>query len=153
MSIYVFDTNIFINLQQRQPIDLYPSVWEKISELMEAGTVISSHEVYEEIMVGDDELTSWIKHREESFVLSSEIIQRNVRDILKTHRALVEGGKKKNTADPFVIAVANVLGGKVVTTETLSGGSNPPKIPNVCMDLGIDCMDFVAFQREMKLSF
>ena len=32
---YVFDSNIFIGLQQRQPRDVYPSVWNKIDELME----------------------------------------------------------------------------------------------------------------------
>lgn len=29
MAKYVFDSNIFINLQRRQPIDIYPSLWKK----------------------------------------------------------------------------------------------------------------------------
>lgn len=148
MPRYVFDANIFINLQQRQPIDIYPSVWEKVSELMENGIIISSHEVYEEIIVGNDELASWVKSRETSFVLSDEQIQQSVRDILKQHRGLVEGGKKKNTADPFVIAVAKVYGGKVVTNEAFAGGHNPPKIPNVCLAINIDCIDFVSFSGK-----
>ena len=44
---YVFDSNIFINLHQRQPRDIYPSVWNKIDELMANGTIISSREVYD----------------------------------------------------------------------------------------------------------
>jgi hypothetical protein len=153
MLKYVFDTNVFITLQRIQPIDLYPSVWEKISELMEEGYVISSHEVFDEITVGDDELVLWVKTREKYFVLSSEDIQQEVREILKSHRELVEGGKKKNSADPFVIAVAKQCGGKVVTTETLAGKDQPPKIPNVCSVMQIACIDFVSFQREMKLKF
>ena len=153
MPKYVFDTNVFINLQRLQPIDLYPSVWEKVSELMEEGIVISSHEVYEEITIGDDELVLWVKKREKSFILSDEMIQQEVRDILKTHRGLVEGGKKKNSADPFVIAIARQCGGKVVTTETMAGADQPPKIPNVCLALHTECIDFVSFQREMKLAF
>ena len=46
MAKYVFDSNIFINLQRRQPIDIYPSLWSKIGDLMENGTIISSQEVY-----------------------------------------------------------------------------------------------------------
>lgn len=37
MAKYVFDSNIFINLQRRQPIDVFPSLWEKIGELMDNG--------------------------------------------------------------------------------------------------------------------
>ena len=153
MSKYVFDTNVFINLQRMQPIDLYPSVWENVSKLMEEGIVVSSHEVFEEITIGDDELVLWAKKREAYYLLSDENIQMEVREILKLHRGLVEGGKKKNSADPFVIAVAKLCGGKVVTTETLAGADQPPKIPNVCMALKIECIDFVSFQREMKFEF
>ena len=153
MSKYIFDTNVFINLQRMQPIDVYPSVWEKVSEFMEEGIIISSHEVYEEITIGDDELVLWAKKREKFFVLSDEKIQMEVREILKHFRGLVEGGKKKNSADPFVIAVAKRYGGKVVTTETMAGADQPPKIPNVCKALQMECIDFVSFQRELKLAF
>lgn len=40
MKRYVFDSNIFINLERRQPIDIFPSLWGKIGELMEQGTII-----------------------------------------------------------------------------------------------------------------
>ena len=59
MAKYVFDSNIFINLQRRQPIDIYPSLWTKIGELMEHGIIISSKEVYDEIMIGGDDLEKW----------------------------------------------------------------------------------------------
>ena len=54
MAKYVFDSNIFINLQRRQPLDVFPSLWVKIGELMDDGTIISSQEVYDEIMIGGD---------------------------------------------------------------------------------------------------
>ena len=152
-AVYVFDSNIFVDLQRRQPIDLYPSVWEKISRLMDDGVIISSHEVYEEIQAGSDDLAEWVKLREKSFVPSEESIQLIVREILVRYRALVEGGKKKNNADPFVIAVAKANNCKVVTSESPSGGQQPPKIPNVCSALNIECMSFVAFQREMRFAF
>lgn len=69
---YVFDANIFINLHQRQPRDIYPSVWNKIDELMANGTIISSREVYDELLRNDDSLSGWAKSRKEYF-LPSEI--------------------------------------------------------------------------------
>ena len=49
MAKYVFDSNIFINLQRRQPLDVFPSLWVKIGELMDDGTIISSQEVYDAV--------------------------------------------------------------------------------------------------------
>ena len=68
MAKYVFDSNIFINLQRRQPIDIYPSLWSRIGELMDEGTIVSSQEVYDEIMIGGDDLEKWAKSRKECFV-------------------------------------------------------------------------------------
>ena len=95
---YVFDANIFINLHQRQPRDVYPSVWNKIDELMASGTIISSREVYDELTRSDDSLSEWAKSRKEYFLPSEISIQEKVRKILSEHRGLVEGGKKQNNA-------------------------------------------------------
>lgn len=150
---YIFDSNIFIELQRRQPIDVYPSVWEKISELMEKGVVVSCQEVYEEILVGHDSLATWVKQRASFFIPTTEEVQTEVRSILANYRGLVEGGKKKNSADPFVIALARLSGYAVVSQEARSNNMNSPKIPNVCSELGIKCLTFIDFSREMKLVF
>lgn len=150
---YVFDTNIFINLQRRQPIDVYPSVWKKISDLMADGTIISSCEVFDEIARGKDALSEWAKKRKQYFIPSEINIQNGVRKILKEHRGLVEGGKKNNDADPFIIAIAKIADCAVVTEEARSNSEQAPKIPNVCEAYGITYMDFVGFSREMKLAF
>lgn len=48
---------------------------------------------------------------------------------LITNRGLVD---KKNSADPFVIALAKQEHCKVVTEEVPSRNSKSPKIPDVC---------------------
>lgn len=153
MAKYVFDSNIFIRLQRRQPIDIFPSLWNKISDLMSDGTVISSQEVYDELMIGEDDLGKWAKARKEYFLPSDVPVQQEVRRILLSHRGLVEGGKKKNSADPFVIALAKQQGCKVVTEEAPSHNISAPKIPDVCSAFQIECVDFVAFAREEKFEF
>lgn len=153
MAKYVFDSNIFINLQRRQPIDVFPSLWAKIGELMDNGIVISSREVYDEIMIGGDDLEKWAKERKECFLPSDVPVQQDVRAILSTHRGLVEGGKKKNSADPFVIALAKQQRCKVVTEEVPSHNMAAPKIPDVCNAYHIECVDFIGFAREEKFAF
>ncbi len=153
MTGYVFDTNIFINLQRRQPIDLYPTVWNKIGELMSEGVIISSQEVLDEIAIGGDDLEKWAKARKECFLPTDISVQQKVRDILKNYRGLIEGGKNKNSADPFVVALAQDKKYKVVTEETPTRNSNSPKIPDVCDAYSIECLNFVDFAREAKLNF
>ena len=153
MAKYVFDSNIFINLQRRQPIDIYPSLWSKIGDLMENGTIISSQEVYDEIMIGGDDLEKWAKARKECFLPSSVPVQQEVRAILVSHRGLVEGGSTKNSADPFVIALAKQEHCKVVTEESRTRNVKSPKIPDVCDAYQIECIDFVGFAREEKFAF
>jgi hypothetical protein len=150
---YIFDANIFINLQRRQPLDIYPSVWEKVSSLMRDGVIISSREVFDEITESDDDLSKWAKAREESFLPSDVAIQTGVRKILKEHRGLVEGGKKKNNADPFVVALAQITGCSLVTEEVHSNNPQTPKLPDVCEIYGVTYLDFVGFQREMRMAF
>ena len=153
MAKYVFDSNIFINLQRRQPIDIFPSLWTKIGELMDNGTIISSQEVFDELMIGGDDLGKWAQARHKSFFLSDIPIQQDVRDILLKFRGLVEGGKKKNSADPFVIALAKQKNCKVVTEEVPTHNMNSPKIPDVCSAYQIECIDFISFAREEKFTF
>lgn len=153
MAKYVFDSNIFINLQRRHPIDVFPSLWIKIGELMDNGTIISSREVYDEIMIGGDDLKNWAEERKECFLPSDVPVQQEVRTILLTYRGLVEGGKKKNSADPFVIALAKQYQCKVVTEEVPTHNMASPKIPDVCDSYNIECVDFVGFAREEKFTF
>ena len=150
---YVFDSNIFINLHQRQPRDIYPSVWNKIDELMANGTIISSREVYDELTRSDDSLSEWAKSKKEYFLPSEIPIQERVRKILSEHRGLVEGGKKQNNADPFVIALAQENNCELVTEECRSNSLVAPKIPNICDAYGVTCMNFVDFVRKLKLTF
>ena len=151
---YVFDSNIFIGLERRQPRDVYPSVWKKIEELMEDGTIISSAEVFDELSLGDDTLSAWAKSRKESFLPSEISLQERVRKILAEDRGLVEGGKKRNNADPFVIALAQEKSCVVVTEEARSNNpSTAPKIPDICEKYGVQHINFVGFMREMKLIF
>ena len=104
-------------------------------------------------MIGGDDLEKWAKARKDSFLPSTVLVQQEVRSILLSHRGLVEGGSKKNSADPYVIALAKQEQCKVVTEETHTRNDKSPKIPDVCDAYQITCIDFVSFAREEKFTF
>lgn len=63
--------------------------------------------------------------------------------ILKAFPLLVDSSKGRSGGDPFLIALARIHGHIVVTEEMLSNSSKKPKIPNVCVAYGIECITFL----------
>ena len=63
---------------------------------------------------------------------------------------LINSKTGKSGGDPWIIASAqNFQTSVVVTQENLSGEEDRPKIPNVCKDLGIECIKIVdLIKRE-----
>jgi hypothetical protein len=149
---YVFDTNIFINLKNKYPSDIFTSLWEQIEMLFENGVIISSDEVIEEIKKGNDDLENWINERKASFYPSNEPIQILVREILGQFSGLVTGAKKPNAADPFLIALARQMACTVVTEENRSGSDLSPKIPNIRDFYNVRCIKFFEFLRENRIT-
>jgi predicted nucleic acid-binding protein len=148
---YVFDTNIFINLKNRYPSDIFTKLWKQIETLFSNGIIISSDEVIEEIKRGNDDLEEWANARKNSFYPSNEPVQMIVKEILRRFNGLVTSPRKPNAADPFLIALAKQMSCTVVTEENRSGNDLSPKIPNICDFYNIRCIKFVEFLRENKI--
>jgi hypothetical protein len=61
-----------------------------------------------------------------------------------------------NAADPWVIAHARLARAIVVTYEDKAVNrkpTKPPKMPDVCSDLGMRSLKVVEFLKEAKISF
>ena len=57
---YIFDTNIFIRSKNEMPMEVWPTFWRRMAEMIKSGQVYSSVEVKAKIDKGKDELTTWI---------------------------------------------------------------------------------------------
>jgi hypothetical protein len=134
---YSFDTSAVIN--GRRDIYLpetFGSVWEGIEQMVETGQVRAVDEVKRELSKKSDEAFAWAKSVKDLFVPLTADIQRATTAILAEHPRLLGLGGARNSADPFVIALAKARGGTVVTQE-LSRNIRKPKIPDVCDALSI----------------
>lgn len=148
---FVFDSNVFINMQRHHPQDVFGSLWLKISEAFEKGMVISSAEVLDELRVGDDALVVWANQRKFAFIRSGYEIQNLVRSILLRFPDLVTGSRKSNSADPFVIALAKHRNCILVSDETMAGNGQPVKIPNVCIAYDVKQIKYIDFLRALNI--
>ncbi len=151
-KIYVVDTCSFTTLHKTYPRDVFPGVWDKVTELIESGRLISVDEVLHEITRQDDLLAKWAKTKKEIFVPLTEEVQDAAKYIVNRFVKILDFKKNKSGADPFVIGLARIRPEAVVVTEEkYSGGPDKHKIPDICDALNIPHMNFLAMIKTEGL--
>ena len=157
MTIYVFDSGPFIALFRYYYPRQFPSLWKRFDEMVAAGQITSTREVFNELQGHEDNLKKWCKSSRKVFVTPTIEELAFVKEIFSVSHFQVmvrkrERLKGKPVADPFVIARAKCLEeGCVVTTEKNS--PNAARIPNVCEHFKIDCVDLERFMEREQWQF
>jgi hypothetical protein len=146
-TVYSIDTSCLVHGWHRAyPPKRFPGLWGRIDELIDAGRLLASIEVFSEIEKKDDELCAWAKDRKA--VLFRDIddeVQGAVVHVMATYPKLVDTAKGRSGGDPFVIALALVGDPmRTVLTQELGGTADKPKIPFVCQSEGIPCINLLA---------
>ena len=133
------------------PKDVFPGAWNKLQELVRSGILISLELVLEELKYQDDEVLSWAKENLEIFLPLDEAIQKKAKEILKTHKNLIDLKRRKSGVDPFLIASAAINRCAVITEEKPSGGPHKSKIPDVCRAYNVECLAILEMFRKEGL--
>ena len=154
---FVFDTSSFRILRHYYP-NRFPSVWAGLEDLVVAGQLISTREVFNELENFDDPgpLLAWAKDHKDIFATptneETEFVARIFQvphfQALIAQKAILTG---RPVADPFVVAAAGVKAGTVVTQERFK--QNAAKIPNVCQHFGVPCIDLEEFMTTQGWNF
>jgi len=151
---YSIDTSAFLDGWVRYyPPDVFPPLWRKIEGLIATTELRASIEVGEELRRKDDGVYKWTKSQNGLFSAIDLDIQFKVKEILTQFPRLVSSQSNRTTADPFVIALAQIENCIVVTGEKLTGSVNHPKIPDVCRQLNIRCMTLLEMIRNENWIF
>jgi len=90
---------------------------EIIAERMQNGDILISREVIAEIRLGGDELKNWVRENASAIVETDEEIQAEFTRLVNQYPGWVDPNSPKNLVDPYVIAVAIIHEGVVVTQE------------------------------------
>lgn len=151
--VYCIDTSALMDLTERYPDSVFPTLWKNIEALVSQKRLIAPREVFKEI-VWDVQLQNWAKkHRKMFKDLDKEQIQ-YVKEIEAKYPSLVDSGKTTPDADPFIIALAKVENATVITSEkSASPTSTRVKIPDVCPAYGIKCVSLTEWFNEQKWKF
>jgi len=150
---YVIDTSAFIDLwRRRYPRDVFPTIWQRIDELINSGELIAPDEVLGELKIQRDDLADWAKKQSLFKSLDAEQIS-YVQKIIGQFPNSFDPQKTTPDADPFVVALALSKGWKVITSESPGGTSPRKKIPDLCVHYKIPCLSVLEFFREKQWTF
>lgn len=146
--IYIIDACALIDASKNYPLSkkTFQSIWDKIAEMFEEGTLMSSAEIFDEVK--DKDISEWLKSYKSCFIPIDESIQKTTKEILDKFPNMININKNKKSSsngDPFLIATAIEKQGIVVTNE--KNGLN--KIPAVCKSFNIESINLLQFIDEI----
>jgi hypothetical protein len=124
-------------MNRENPIDVFPSLWEKLEDLIKKGLLVSHEEVFNEIAQQDDMLEKWAKKNKSLFKKPTP----NQSKIIALTKELKDAKQK------MLWEIKRLI----VTEEKIKG--TKVRIPLVCQNYGIECMDRIEMFREEKWSF
>lgn len=127
-----------------------PSFWERLSEEIEAGIIVSPVDVLLETEKRSPELHKWLKVRERCIVEIDDDLQDAVAEIVNDHPLMAKNRKGASSADAWVVSLAHLRAAIVVSEESLADSDKRPKIPGVCKQRNIMCMNLLGFMRAER---
>lgn len=156
LSHYCVDSSSLLHAANRAyPPRRFPRLWREIEALVDEGRLIISIEVYRELERKDDEVFAWCKERRDVFCREIDgDVQAHVIRLMRAYPRLVDTRKGKSGGDPFVIAQALAANPHlVIVTEEKGGSETSPKIPFVCANEGLRCIDILTLIDEEDWTF
>lgn len=142
---YCFDTSSIILIRQSYPDDIFQTLNKLLTPIFESGKIIVINSVLEELKSMHIDLFNFIKqkvpkNRQEKYENYILITQKII------HTYYDNRGRSHNLkADPHVLACAKEENITVVTEEL---GSDPTKMPFICRQENIKCINFIEFLRK-----
>jgi len=170
--IYVFDTSSFIELKKfSEYSDILVSLWSNLEHLAMKGRLISPKKVLEDLIpdlekpgTKNDELVAWAKNHNTLFQDEEDLdFLKALAEITNKYKQTwVDIDSEKNQSDPYVVALAvsrkkkqreTLIESEIVVVTEESQDFNRLKIPKVCNDFGIRCVNLHQFFKEEGWKF
>ncbi len=151
--LYIVDTNVFMDWQFRHyPTDIFPSILSRIDSLIAEQRFCAPELVDEELRkVGTPELAEWSDAHSAIWVPNADALATAL-EIQSRFPGMLDPKAEYDEADAYIIALAHVKDGIVVTQETPAAEKRKPArpmyIPDVCRELGVHCITLQGLMRR-----
>lgn len=139
------------------PTDVFVDLVRRVEALIADERLLAPGLVHEEVeRVGTTALIEWVKIHNGMFVPTAEVLA-EAQAIQNQFTGLRDPKAEYEEADAYVIALARIRNGIVVTQETPAAEKRNPKrshfIPDVCRELGVSCINFLGLIRREEWRF
>jgi hypothetical protein len=166
-EIFIIDSDSLIRpYRSFYTFSFAPNFWLFIENELLSNRIILLDMVYDEINVGNDELSNWLRN-----IPALEPIDHKDSDIIKNYGDILNfiqncgyyriealnGWSNAKTADPWLIATAMANQYTIISFESSQGilnkvnPSRSAKIPDICKQFNVPCRDL--YYMMDKLSF
>ena len=156
---FLLDSNVLITAYRSYyAFDIAPNFWVKIEEAAANGEWCFIDRVAKEITSREDELARWLKDKYQGSILDSGDAR-----ITSTYSDLIDHYKSESfyresalaefasCADSWLIAHGIANNSIIVSLEKLQKTDKRVKIPNICEDNGVACINTFEFLRQLKI--
>jgi hypothetical protein len=153
---YSIDTSGLVDGRRRYyPPSVFQGLWEDIEDLIQAGGLFASDEVFHDLERQDDDVHAWAATQPALFLPLDHDIQVATTEVMTIFNEWVPVDRSRNVADPFVVAVARVRQCPVVSGEKWSNSPYPSRvaIPNVCQHFGLRHMTFLEMIQDLRWTY
>jgi hypothetical protein len=150
---YSVDSSAFMDWQARfYPVDVFKSILDRVETLIAAKRFMAPALVREELgAVGTGDLIAWADAHAAIYVPTRELLV-EAQTIQNRFPGLRDPKAEFEEADAYVIALAKLRGGIVITQETPAAEKRNPKrthfIPDVCREMGVPCFNLLGLMRR-----
>jgi len=153
--LYLLDANVLIRAHEDYyPLDRVPQFWAWLELQARADRIRIPSEIHAELTISHGPLGDWARSVKASLVLDEAARADLVQRVLSEGYAddLTDSEAEEIGQDPFLIAYGlRDTASRIVVTKEVSKPSKTRanrNIPDVCMGLGITCInDFELFRR------
>ena len=151
--VYSVDSSTLMDWQARYyPSDVFKTLLQKVDGLIGHDRFVAPALVRDEVkVVGTADLIGWADARPGIFVPTAGLLV-EAQAIQNQFAGLRDPKAEYEEADAYVIALARIKKGIVVTQETAASEKHRPRrthfIPDVCRELGIPCVSFLGLMRR-----
>ncbi len=155
-DVWIFDTSALIDIKHDVPERWHADLLEELTDRVEDGTLCFPRQVTAELTARarDDFLATWVKRVNRSVRHHYSPPESALREVLRRHPKLADQRKKRDDADPFVVAQALAIKREgltvtVVTRDLIDRLPHTISIATACDDLKIDHVRLIRFLDQI----
>lgn len=147
---FLIDTSVLVNIRDVHQDSA--DIWAKLVSVIVSGKVKTVRHVWAELESRFPDIAKRLKPHKELFLVSdvetyAAGVVAELRYLNANHRNLWNPHGGRNPADPFLIAVSKDQNLIVVTDEARKGPGYQKKIPHICIQRNVGCIDGASYLK------